>query len=128
MDKKELVYICSPLSAPTREGIQKNMNKAAYYTALVAKEFDCRAIAPHSFLPEYLDDSIPEEREVALAFELSVLKIAKAMVVCGKRISSGMNGEIKKAKEWGIPVYSLLEGEMGNLFIRIEERKKPNEM
>lgn len=122
MEKKDLVYICSPLSAPTWEGIRKNMKKAVHYTALVAEQLDCRAIAPHSFLPEYLDDNIPKEREVALAFGLSVLKIAKAMVVCGDRISSGMKGEIEKAREWGIPVYSLLESNSVVMLIRIEER------
>ena len=122
MEKKDLVYICSPLSAPTWEEVQENMKKAAHYASLVSKAANCRAIAPHSFLPEYLDDRISEEREVALAFGLSVLRIAKSMVVCGDRISSGMNGEIEKAKEWGIPVYSLLESEAVVMLIRIEER------
>ena len=44
------------------------------------------------------------------------------MVVCGDKISSGMKGEIEKAKEWGIPVYSLLESEAVVMLIRIEER------
>ncbi|MDY5701039.1 MAG: DUF4406 domain-containing protein [Lachnospiraceae bacterium] len=128
MEKKDLVYICSPLSAPTKEGIQKNMKQAAHYAALVAKKLGCRTIAPHSFLPEYLEDSIPQEREVALAFGLSVLKIVQAIVVCGDRISSGMKGEIEKAKEWGIPVYSLLESESVVMLIRIEERMSTNEV
>ena len=33
-----------------------------------------------------------------------------------------MKGEIEKAKEWGIPVYSLLESEAVVMLIRIEER------
>ena len=122
MEKKDLVYICSPLSAPTGEEVQENMKKAAHYASLVSKAAGCRTIAPHSFLPEYLDDRISEEREVALAFGLSVLRIAKGMVVCGDKISSGMKGEIEKAKEWGIPVYSLLESEAVVMLIRIEER------
>ena len=51
MNKNDLVYICSPLSAPTKEGIQKNMERAAHYARLVSGTFGCRAIAPHSFLP-----------------------------------------------------------------------------
>ncbi len=31
MKKNDLVYICFPLSAPTVQEIQKNMEKAAYY-------------------------------------------------------------------------------------------------
>ena len=106
-EKQDLIYICSPLSAPTKEGIKKNMAGAKYYSWYVAVEFGGRTIAPHSFLPDYLDDHIPQERQVALDFGLSVLKICKALVVCGDIISSGMAGEIRKAREWGIKVYRL---------------------
>lgn len=106
-DKKDLVYICSPLSAPTEEEIRKNMAGAKYYSWFVAVEFGGRTIAPHSFLPEYLDDHIPQERQVALDFGLSILKICKALVVCGDIISSGMAGEIRKARTLGIKVYRL---------------------
>lgn len=111
MKKNDLVYICSPLSAPTKEGIRKNMEKAAYYAGLVSGVTGCRAIAPHSFLQEYLDDDIPEEREVALAFGLDLLRLSKAIIVCGNRISSGMRGEIKMAGELNIPAYALIEYE-----------------
>lgn len=106
-DKQDLIYICSPLSAPTKEEIRKNMAGAKYYSWYVAVEFGGRTIAPHSFLPDYLDDHIPQERQVALDFGLSILKICKALIVCGDIISSGMAGEIRKAREWGIKVYRL---------------------
>lgn len=124
MNKNDLVYICSPLSAPTKEGVRQNMEKAAYYAGLVSGVTGCRAIAPHSFLPEYLDDNIPAEREVALAFGLSVLRLSKAIIVCGSRISSGMRGEIKMAGELNIPAYVLIEhaGEAAMAKITQEER------
>ena len=128
MSEKDLVYICSPLHAPNREAMEKNMERAAYYTEVAAKQFGCRAIAPHSFLPAYLDDNIPKEREVALTFGLSVLQIAKAMVVCGDRINNGMKAEISKAKEWGIPVYCLLENDTSGRIVKIEERMRGNEV
>ena len=121
MEKKELVYVCSPLSDSTREGMEKNMKKAAYYAALIKEQFGHRAIAPHSFLPEYLDDNILQEREVALAFGLSVIRIAKAVVVCGDRISKGMKAEMEKAKEWDIPVYRLWENETGVMVVEYQE-------
>lgn len=123
METKALVYVCSPLSDSTREGIEKNMKKAAYYTALIKEQFGCRAIAPHSFLPEYLDDSIPQERETVLAFGLSVLKIAKAVVVCGDRNSNGMKAEMEKAKEWDIPVYRLWENGSGVMVMKEREEE-----
>lgn len=124
--RNDLVYICSPLSAPTEEGIRQNMEKAAHYARLVSGAFGCRAIAPHSFLPEYLDDSIPEEREAALAFGLSVLRLCKAVIVCGSRISSGMQGEIRMAGELHIPAYALLEQEGGAMLAEIKEMPGSN--
>ncbi len=128
MKKNDLVYICSPLSAPTEQGIRKNMEKAAYYAGLVSGVTGCRAIAPHSFLPEYLDDNIPEEREAALAFGLSILKLSKAVIVCGNRISSGMRGEIKMAGELNIPAYALVESTSGITLAKIMQEARTNEM
>ena len=128
MGRNDLVYICSPLSAPTKEGIRENMEKAAYYAGLVSGVTGCRAIAPHSFLPEYLDDDIPEEREAGLAFGLSVLRLSKAIIVCGSRISSGMRGEIRLAGELDIPAYALLEGTGGAAIVRIMQEVRTDEM
>jgi len=128
MKKSDIVYICSPLSAPTKEGIRQNMEKAAHYARLVSGTFGCRAIAPHSFLPEYLDDNIPEEREAGLAFGLSVLKLSKAVIVCGSRISSGMRGEIKMAGELHIPAYALLEYAGGIAVVKIMQEEKTDDM
>lgn len=128
MKKNDLVYICSPLSAPTEQGIRKNMEKAAYYAGLISGVTGCRAIAPHSFLPEYLDDNIPEEREAALAFGLSILKLSKAVIVCGNRISSGMRGEIKMAGELNIPAYALVESTSGITLAKIMQEARTNEM
>ena len=128
MKKNDLVYICSPLSAPTEQGIRKNMEKAAYYAGLVSGVTGCRAIAPHSFLPEYLDDNIPEEREAALAFGLSILKLSKAVIVCGNRISSGMRGEIRLAGELNIPAYALIESVGGFALAKITQEEKMDEV
>ena len=128
MKKNDLVYICSPLSAPTEQGIRKNMEKAAYYAGLISGVTGCRAIAPHSFLPEYLDDNIPEEREAALAFGLSILKLSKAVIVCGNRISSGMRGEIKMAGELNIPAYALIEYEGRIALAEITQEERTDEM
>lgn len=48
IEEKELVYICSPLSAPTKAQIRENMSLARFYVKMVASQFRCRAIAPHS--------------------------------------------------------------------------------
>lgn len=56
-------YICSPLSAPTKEGIRSNMEDARKYMVMMKVRYHCRTIASHAYLPLMLDDRITEERE-----------------------------------------------------------------
>lgn len=102
--KKELVYVCSPLSADTAEGIRLNMLKAKEQMEVISEVYNCRAIAPHAFLPEYLDDHNPKERELGIKFGLDLLKLCKLLVVCGDVISDGMKREIEVAKTLGIDI------------------------
>ncbi|MBE5040526.1 DUF4406 domain-containing protein [Ructibacterium gallinarum] len=118
---KELVYVCSPLGAPTKEGVLNNMHKAREYAKTVSEKMDCRAIAPHGILPEYLDDNIPEERAVGLRFGLDLLRICKKMVVCGNVISSGMQKEIELAEKLGIEVRYLKEQHQPRVTITVIE-------
>lgn len=97
-------YVCSPLSAPTRAEILANAAKASTYMLWAEKEFGGRAIAPHAYLPYLLDDSVPEERALALEFGSKLLAMCSRLVVYGDRISKGMKAEIQQAKELGIPV------------------------
>ena len=49
-----LTYVCSPLSAPTRAEIMVNAQRARTYMAMCEREFGCRAVAPHAYLPYLL--------------------------------------------------------------------------
>ena len=105
-ERNNLIYVCSPLNAPTQEGIESNMKKAAHYCEVLEKIIPgSRCIAPHSFIPAYLNDNNPAEREIGLQFGISVLKISSAIIVCGNVVSRGMAAEIKLAAELGIPTY-----------------------
>jgi len=99
-----LTYVCSPLSAPTRAEMLANAAKASTYSAWAEKEFGGRAVAPHAYLPYLLDDRVPEERALALEFDLKLLSMCSRLVVYGHRISTGMRGEIEYAERLGIPV------------------------
>ncbi len=99
-----LTYVCSPLSAPTRAEMLANAAKANSYMVMAEREFGCRAVAPHAYLPYLLDDRIPAERELALVFGRKLLALCSQMVVYGSRISAGMKGEIATAERLGIPV------------------------
>lgn len=104
----DMVYICSPLSAPTKEALRANMEQARNYMQLVSQSFRCRAVAPHAYLPELLDDTVLWERKLGLAFGLILLEKCQVLLVCGNRISKGMENEITRAKKLDIPIYTLL--------------------
>lgn len=99
-----LTYVCSPLSAPTRAEMLANAAKASTYMMKAEDEFGDRAVAPHAYLPYLLDDTVPEERALALEFGEKLLAMCSRLVVFGDRISSGMKSEIRKAEELGLPV------------------------
>lgn len=100
-----LTYVCSPLSAPTREEMRANSERARGYMANAESEFGDRAVAPHAFLPQLLDDNVPEQRALALEFGTKLLAMCSRLVVFGDRISAGMEGEIKMAEKLGIPIF-----------------------
>jgi hypothetical protein len=101
------LYVCSPLSAPTDEGIRANMYMAQHYVNEVMQYTDARAIAPHAWLPHLLDDNNPDERALGLEFGMKLLETCDGIVVCSKRISNGMRGEIERAMQLCLPILFL---------------------
>jgi len=96
-DQRKRAYICSPLSAKTDGEFVENMHRARGYMYYVAKEMGLAARAPHAYLPMLLCDRIPNERALALQFGLRLLEESDILLVCGDRISLGMQGEILHA-------------------------------
>lgn len=96
-DQQVRAYICSPLSAKTDEEFVENMHRAREYMYYAAKEMGLAARAPHAYLPMLLCDRIPNERALALQFGLRLLEESEILLVCGDRISLGMQGEILHA-------------------------------
>lgn len=96
-DQRKRAYICSPLSAKTDEEFVENMHRARVYMHYAAKEMGLAARAPHAYLPMLLCDRIPNERALALQFGLRLLEESDILLVCGDRISLGMQGEILHA-------------------------------
>ncbi len=71
--KSELIYVCSPLSAPTRAETLANAATAVTYMVRAEHEFGSRAVAPHAYLPYLLDDTVSEQRALALEFGQKLL-------------------------------------------------------
>lgn len=76
-----------------------------YYMSKAEQEFGDRAVAPHAVLPYILDDTIPEERALAMEFGMKLLSMSTRVVVFGSQISSGMDQEIRAAQNLGIPIF-----------------------
>lgn len=98
-------YICSPLSDATEDGILANIKAAKAYVYYANTHLKMVARAPHAYLPFLLCDDIPAERAIALQFGLKLLEQSDVLLVCGNRISKGMEGEIAKAAALNIPIY-----------------------
>lgn len=98
-------YICSPLSSRTEEGRRHNMDMATFYLQRMQQIYNCRTFASHAHLPLMLDDTIPVERQTALQIGGLMLDLCDVLIICGRHVSSGMEGEIKAAFVKGKEVY-----------------------
>lgn len=90
---RPLVYICSPFSGD----IMSNTLAARRYSRFAADR-GFIPIAPHLLFTQFLDDSLPAERELGLFFGNVLMSKCAEIWVFGSRISDGMKSEIKTAK------------------------------
>lgn len=100
-EKIHRIYVCSPLSSPTKTEMNRNMEEARRKCKELNSVFGGRAKAwaPHAYIPEMLDDSIAEERKIGMAFGMELLKLSDIIYVFGSHLSAGMRAEIKYAVE-----------------------------
>lgn len=100
--RNRLIYICSPL----RGDIEKNIQKAQGYCREAVELWpDVIPIAPHVYCTQFLDDTIPQEREAGMELGIALLDMCDELWVYGiNNPSEGMKKEIAYAKEHGIPV------------------------
>ncbi len=100
--RNRLIYICSPL----RGDIEKNIQKAQGYCREAVDLWpDVIPIAPHVYCTQFLDDTIPQEREAGMELGIALLDMCDELWVYGiNNPSEGMKKEIAYAKEHGIPV------------------------
>jgi len=97
--ERPLVYICSPF----RGDEERNVQAALRYCRHAILEGKM-PIAPHVWLPRFLNDSDRDQRELALNFGKWLMRFCSELWVFGKHISFGMEDEIKVAKKRGIPI------------------------
>ncbi len=103
-NSEKVAYVCSPCRADTRPAIIRNMLAARKYCEITTFAMSVKAIAPHAWLPEILDDHDPDQRAMAINFGIDLLKMCHLLLVCGNRLTQGMINEIKLAAALEIPV------------------------
>lgn len=103
------IYICSPLSGADKQTMQKNQRLAEQYANEYNRHYGCQAIAPQAYLPFFLNDNDPRQRELATTFGIQLLDLCDAIVVFGDFISAGMREELLHAYRNNIPIISRPE-------------------
>ena len=90
---RPLVYICSPFSGK----VKKNKRKARRYCRFALEQHTI-PFAPHLLFPQFMEDSSPEERQLAMFMNVIMLGHCEEIWVFGDSISAGMKQEIHKAE------------------------------
>ena len=94
---RPVVYVCSPFSGDPAG----NAARARLYCRF-AVDSGYAPFAPHLFFPQFLDDGIPEERELGLFMAIIMLTKCAELWVFGEQITRGMAQEIRKAESRGM--------------------------
>ena len=92
-DFRPIVYICSPYSG----NVNHNIEMARKYSRF-AVDRHYLPIAPHLLFTQFMDDTVPEERETAIFMDFVLMSKCAEMWVFGDTISAGMQAEINRAK------------------------------
>jgi hypothetical protein len=104
---KRVVYLCHPLNAPTREGIEANRKEAARWAAFLATYFDVAPECSWIVLTGELEET-PENRARGLECDLALVERCRELVMVGPRVSHGMRLEATHmVTEVGGAVYDL---------------------
>ena len=99
------VYICSPC----RGDYENNIQRAKEYSR-AAVEKGVIPVTPHIYLTQFMDDNVPEERELALKIGSELVLGCSELWAFGiDHPSAGMAAEIELAKAHDIPVRNGFE-------------------
>lgn len=96
---RPIVYVCSPYSGD----VISNCQAARKYSRF-AVDRGCIPIAPHLLYPQFLDDGVPQERELGQFFSDVLMTKCAEVWVFGSKFTKGMEIEIKRALGKGYPL------------------------
>lgn len=101
---RPLVYICSPLSGDETG----NIEKARRYCRFAVDRGQI-PLAPHLLFPQFMNDTDPEERELAVRMAVVLLGKCQEVWVFGNMETEGMAAELAVAKRRRQPVRYFTE-------------------
>lgn len=96
---RPLTYICSPYCGDIEANVELARDLSDYAVR-------CRRIplAPHLLFPQFMDDTDPWDRELAMFMGRVLLSKCEAMWVYTPRVSPGMKAEISWAHQLELPI------------------------
>lgn len=97
--KRKIVFICSPYAGD----VQGNTIRARRYGRFAVTE-GAVPIIPHLMFPQFLDDTNSDERELGINMGLVLMTKCHEVWVFGNKISSGMESEIRRAKNYDMTI------------------------
>lgn len=120
------VYICSPC----RGDYENNIQRAKEFSR-AAVERGCIPITPHIYLTQFMDDTVPAERELGLSIGRELVLMCDELWAFGLDCpTAGMAAEIELARERGIPVlngFKAISVELdGRIIFDLAKRLKEN--
>lgn len=99
---RPIVYVCSPYAGDVERNILQARRCCRY-----AADHGCIPLAPHLFLPQFLDEKT--ERNLALFMGIALLSKCAELWIFGETISQGMELEIRYAQKKGKTIKYISE-------------------
>ncbi len=96
---RPIVYICSPYA----DDPLNNERRAIRYCRFAVRK-GCIPIAPHIYFTRFLDDKAHEDRQLGMFMGQVMMTKCAEVWVFGDHITRGMECEIAKAEERGLPI------------------------
>jgi hypothetical protein len=98
----KLIYVCSPFRANETTTQEEHVNYARNSCAFVVSTGNV-PIAPHLLFPQFMDDSDPEQRALAIEMNKELIEMCDELwyflEMSGGFLSEGMKAELAYARE-----------------------------
>ncbi len=95
----KLIFVCSPY----RGNVEYNTSRAQGYCRFIHSRGHV-PFAPHLHNTQFLDESIPEEREAGIMLGLQLLLRSDELWIFGNELTDGMKAELKAAQQMKIQI------------------------